>query len=417
MKKEQNIDHLFRHQYGKMVSICTRIFGFKHLDIIEDAIQDTFVYALKSWQTHFPVNPEAWLVKAVKHRIIDLLRKISAEDARIHKLNTGIETHAISELFTEDEVDDSMLRMIFAACNPTLDPRDQIAFALKTISGFSRKEIASALLLKEETVKKRLVRARKKIVEQNLNFEIPTGKQLQSRIERVLEVIYLIFNEGYYSAKKDKVIREDLCGEAVRLSKCVLKKGISQTPEAYALHALLCYLSARMKSRITETGEIIRLKEQDRKLWFYPLVLLGHEAMEKAIQADKLSHYHLEAAIAAEYVQASTYDETNWDRLLELYFQLYELEGSAYILLNIAILHLEKRNYEEAKQFLEKVDPHELEGRAYLFFATCAEYQFAINNQTTAKGYMEKAIDMTENKYEKAYLNREMLKHLNHSNA
>lgn len=417
MKKEQNIDHLFRHQYGRMVSICIRIFGFKHLDIIEDAIQDTFIYALKSWQSQIPENPDAWLVKAVKHRIIDLLRKISAEDARIHKLNKGIETHAISELFTENEVDDSMLRMLFAACNPFLDPKDQIAFALKTISGFSQKEIASSLLLKEETVKKRLTRARKRIVEQNISFEIPTGKQLQSRIERVLEVIYLIFNEGYYSAKKDKIIREDLCGEAIRLSSCLLKKEISQTPNAYALHGLLSFQSARMKSRITEKGEIIRLKEQDRSLWYYPLVLLGHETMEKAMDTKQLSHYHLEAAIAAEYVQASSYETTNWNSLLELYGQMYELEKSSYILLNMAILYLEIRNYSKAKQLLSQINPEALEARAYLYYATYAEYEFATNNISEGKKQMEKAINMTDNKYEKAFLNKEIIKHLNYPNA
>lgn len=417
MSAESNIDHLFRHQYGKMVSICTRVFGLHHLDTIEDAIQDTFIYALKSWQSQIPENPEAWLVVAVKHRIIDLLRKISAEDARIHQLNSGIATHAISELFTEEEVDDSMLRMLFAACNPSLNPKDQIAFALKTISGFSRKEIATSLLLKEETVKKRLLRARKQIVEQNLSFEIPTGKHLQSRIEWVLEVIYLIFNEGYSSAKKDAIIREDLCGEAVRLSHCVLKKSISQTPEAYALHALLCYQSARLKSRITANGEIIRLKEQDRTLWYYPLVLLGHEAMEKAMLVEKLSHFHLEAAIAAEYVQASSYESSNWDRLIALNQQLFNLEGSTYILLNLAILHLEKGEYKEAKHLLTRIDPKSLESRAYLYFATYAEYEFAIKNPTTATEYMDKAIDLTENKYEKAFLNKEKLKHLNRANA
>ena len=417
MKKEIKIDHLFRHQYGKMVSICTRIFGFKHLDTIEDAIQDTFIYTLKSWQNQIPENPEAWLVKAVKHRIIDLLRKISAEDARIIKLNTGIETYAIHELFTDKEVDDSILRLLFAACNPSLHPKDQIAFALKTISGFSRKEIATSLLLKEETVKKRLLRAKKTITEQQINFEIPSGKYLQARIKMVLEVIYLIFNEGYYSAKKDIIIREDLCGEAVRLSKCILKKDISQTPNAYALHALLCYQSARMKSRITDTGEIIPFKEQDRTLWYYPLVLLGHEAMEKAIQTERLSHYHLEAAIAAEYVQASSYEKTNWDKLLELNQQLYELENSTYILLNIAILHLEKKNYSHVKQYLTKINPNELEMRAYLYFATYAEYEFALGNQTLARQYMEQAINMTENKYEKDFLNKQKDKHLTISNA
>ena len=417
MNTKTKIDHLFRRQHGKMVSTCTRIFGLKHLDTIEDAIQDTFIYALKSWQNQIPENPEGWLVKAVKHRIIDLLRKISAEDARIRKLNTGIETHAISELFTEDEVDDSFLRMLFAACNPAINPKDQIAFALKSISGFRRKEIATSLLLKEETVKKRLLRAKKAIIEQQITFEIPAGNTLQERIKRVLEVIYLIFNEGYYSAKKDTIIREDLCGEAVRLSNCLLKKKISQTPEAYALHALLCYQSARMNGRITDSGEIIRLREQDRSLWYYPLVLIGHEAMEKAMQTHNLSHYHIEAAIAAEYVQSSTYDTTNWDRLLELNACLYELDNSHYILLNMAVLHLEKSNYLRAKQLLSEINPDELAGRAYLYYAACAEYEFATDNRSNGIENIEKAIAMTQNKYEKAFLNRKKIKHLSTSNA
>ena len=417
MKKAENIDHLFRHQYGKMISICTRIFGFKHLDTIEDAIQDTFIYALKSWQNQIPENPQAWLVKAVKHRIIDLLRKISAEDTRIHKINKGVETIAISELFTEDEVDDSFLRMLFAACNPSLDPKDQIAFALKAISGFSRKEIATSLLLKEETVKKRLSRAKKVIIENQITFEIPTGGDLKARIKRVLEVIYLIFNEGFYSSKKNTIIREDLCGEAIRLANCLLKKKVSQTPEAYALYALLCYQSARMKGRITDSGEIIRLKEQDRSVWYYPLVLMGHEAMEKAVEANQLSHYHIEAAIAAEYVQASTYDMTNWDRVLALYCHLYEFDKSSYVLLNMAVLHLQKRNYVQAKQLLSDINPDELGGRAYLYYAASAEYEFATNNKSAGIKKMEIAIDMTENTYEKAFLNREKIKHLEIPNA
>jgi len=233
----------------------------------------------------------------------------------------------------------------------------------------------------------------------------------------VLEVIYLIFNEGYYSAKKDKIIREDLCGEAIRLSSCLLKKEITQTPKAYALHALLAFQSARMKGRITNSGEIIRLKEQDRSLWYYPLVLIGHEAMEKAMNTERLSHYHLEAAIAAEYIQASSYETTNWNRLIELNNQLYEFDGSQYILLNLAILHMEKRNYSQVRKFLSEINPQELEARAYLYYATCAEYDFAMNDKIAGMENLEKAIEMTENTYEKAFLKRQKIKHLKNSNA
>ena len=353
-------------------------------------------------------------MQSAKHRIIDLLRKISAEDNRIQKLNTGIDTYALNELFSEKEIDDSILRMLFAACNPILNPKDQIAFALKTISGFSRKEIATSLLLKEETIKKRLTRARKTILEKQIAFEIPSGQQLHKRIDRVLEIIYLIFNEGYHSAKKDAIVREELCGEAIRLAKCLLKKNVTRTPNAYALFALLCFQSARLKSRLNKTHEIVSLKEQDRSLWYYPLVILGHEAMENAMEnATTLSLYHLEAGVAAEYIQASTYEETNWDRILDLYLQMNALESSPYTLLNIAIVYLEKKNYAKTKHYLDQIDSTALEQRAYLYFATFAEYEFSVNNIHIAVQYMNKAIAMTENKFEKAFLSKRKEKHLN----
>ncbi len=406
MANEKMIDHLFRHQYGKMVSIFTRIFGLVHLETIEDAIQDTFIKAVKSWQMQVPENPEAWLTQATKHRIIDLLRKMNAEDQRIAKIQTGISTYAINELFTVEEIEDSLLRMIFTACNPILNSKDQIAFALKTISGFSRKEIATALLLKEETIKKRLSRARKTILQNSIPFEIPKGKALQERLSRVLEVLYLIFNEGFHSSKKDLLIREELCGEAVRLVKCVLKNPLTKTPNAHALFALFCFQVARLKSRLDKDGELINLKEQDRTLWYFPITLIGHESMEKAMDTDVLSPYHYEAAIAAEHLQAPSYAQTNWDRILQFYESMNVLQDSPYTRLNIAIVQLERKNYPTAKLLLDSIDSSELEQRAYLFLATLAEYEFIAKQSKDAINYIDQAIDLAENLFEKNYLKK-----------
>ena len=197
------IDHLFRHHSGKMVSVLTRIFGFSNLEIIEDAVQDTFLKASISWRKIQPDNPEAWLTQAAKNRVLDLFRKIHTEKKLLPELKSGIEAIAIHELFLDSEIEDAQLRMIFTACHPNLDPRDRISFALKIISGFSTKEIASALLTKEETVKKRILRAKKIIQKSNITFKIPQGKELPQRIESVLEVLYLIFNEGFHSNKKE----------------------------------------------------------------------------------------------------------------------------------------------------------------------------------------------------------------------
>jgi len=209
-KIEPVIDHLFRHQFGKMVSILCRIFGLAHLETIEDAIQDTFIKASISWREGLPENPEAWLTKAAKNRTIDLFRQLKSEKERSQFFNNGTSSIALEELFLEQEIADSQLRMIFTACHPCLDPRDQIAFALKSIAGFSQKEIAAALLLKNETIKKRLSRARATIRKKEVVFEIPQGKELEIRRIRVLEVLYLIFNEGFHSSKKEMLVRKDL---------------------------------------------------------------------------------------------------------------------------------------------------------------------------------------------------------------
>ena len=411
MQDQKMLDHLFRHQYGKMVSILTRIFGLQHLETIEDAVQDTFISAMKSWQGNLPENPEAWLTRSAKNRTLDLFRKLSAEDARIAKMASGADTMAINELFLEHEVDDSVLRMIFTACNPELNPKDQIAFALKTISGFSGKEIASALLLKEETVKKRLIRARKLIREKDVAFEIPMGASLEPRLNRVLEVIYLIFNEGFHSSRKDLLIREDLCGEAMRLTKTLLSNPFTATPDSQAMFALFCFQAARLRSKINHQKEINSLKDQDRSLWHRPLIHLGHQTMEKAVETEFFSHYHYEAAIAAEHADAPTYADTNWDKILMWYERLNELESSPFNLLNMAVVQIQRQDFESVKGLLDQIKPDALEQRAYLFYGTYAEYAHHIGDRETAVEHVEKAIALAGNEAELNYLNRKKLKY------
>lgn len=416
MPEEKMLAHLFRQQYGKMVSTFTRFFGLNQLEIIEDAIQDTFINSIKVWQKGIPENPEAWLMQSAKHRIVDLLRKLAAENKRIAKIQAGIDTSTINDFFLDDEIDDSILRMIFTACHPQLNPKDQIAFALKTISGFSRKEIATALLLKEETVKKRLTRARKTIKANKISFEILQGSQLIIRLDRVLEVIYLLFNEGFHSVRQDVIIREDLCGEAIRLSKCVLKKPITAVPKAHALFALLCFQISRLKSKVSDTGEIISLREQDRAKWHLPLIEIGHLAMQKAMNTEILTSYHYEAAIAAEHVQAKSYDETNWDLILSWYEGLVRLEHSPFHVLNMAIVQIERKNFAAAKGLLQSIRPETLEQWKYLYFGTYAEYELVANKSPDAIQHIDKAIDKTDSQAIKIYLLKQKDKYLNQLN-
>ncbi len=398
------VDHLFRHQYGKMLAALTRIFGPSKLEIIEDAVQDTFIKAMMTWREGIPPNPEGWLMTAAKNRAIDLLRKLSAEEKRALKIDSGTTAIALGEVFLESEIEDAQLRMIFMACHPSLNPRDQIAFALKTISGFSSKEIASALLLKDETIKKRLVRARKSIASSDLEFKIPQGADLPSRLNRVLEVLYLIFNEGFHSGKKEILVRKDLCGEAMRLCQMLLKNSFTETPKTHALFGLMCFHAARMEGKLNEENEIIDLKNQDRSKWFGPLVIIGNQAMIKAVESGEYSTYHYEAAIAAEHLKAKTFEETDWSQIHNYYQQLYELQPTEFNLLNIAFVKMQLGKLEESKAILESFHPKDLEQRAYLYHGAFAEYHLLKNEKSKALNCLDEALKLVKNEAEKRYL-------------
>ena len=399
------IDHLFRHQYGKMVSILTRIFGFSHLEIIEDAVQDSFISAIQAWKKKVPDNPKAWLTKTAKNRVIDIFRKISAEENRRNKITSGSSSLKIDELFLEHEIADSQLRMIFTSCHPKISTQDQIIFALKTISGFSTKEIAAALMMKESTVKKRFQRARKTIIEKNIAFEIPLGAQLKIRLDSVMEVIYLIFNEGFHSSNKNHLLRFDLCFEAIRLCKKLLQKENLRTPKLYALLALLCFHAARFHSKTDTDQNLINLQNQDRSLWNYELCGIGNNAMDKALENNEpLSSYHFEAAIASEHLRAPSFDKTNWQNILHWYQLLDNNAPSDFTKLNIAIVYLQLKNYSHALHILDRIEVEELGARAYLYFSTLAEFYAKNKDFKLALKHIDRAIELVNNLSEKDYL-------------
>lgn len=400
----QLIDHLFRYHSGKMVSVLTKIFGLSNLEIIEDAVQDTFIKASIAWRQKQPENPEAWLTQAAKNRVIDIFRKLKTEQKHLPIINQGTNAIAINELFLDSEIEDAQLRMIFTACHPKLDPRDRISFALKTVSGFSIKEISSALLTKEETIKKRLSRARKTIQKKELKFKIPQGKSLPERLESVMEVLYLIFNEGFHSNKKETLIRKDLCGEALRLTQLLLKKQLTRTPDVYALCALMCFHSSRLESKVNTGNRILDLKNQDRSKWYFPLITLGNAMMNKAVQTQELSCYHFEAAIASEHIRSKTFEDTNWDKILYWYEQLNNLKPMPSNILTMAVVCLQNKNTSKAKKYLDMLSPQDFESRAYLYYGTLSDYYRASLNIKKAITYIDLAINSVSNSLEKEHL-------------
>ena len=400
------VDHLFRHQYGKMVATLIRVFGLSNIETIEDAVQDTFIKATLQWRNQIPENPEAWLVKVAKNRTIDLLRSIQAKKNQFQKITSGSTSIQLNDLFLDHEIEDSQLRMIFVACHPSLKPKEQIAFALKTISGFSSKEIAAALLIKEETIKKRLSRARKTIIENNVQFDFPSAKEVHKRLDRVMKVIYLTFNEGFHSTHKTKLVRKDLCGEAIRLSKLLLKKEKFRSGNLYALFALMCFHASRLESKTNAADEIVSIKQQDRSQWYFPLIKIGNDAMNKAMEYDDVSKYHYEAAIAAEHLKAKTFEDTDWNTILKWYTQLYQLQPNAFTQLNMAIVNLQLNQFKTTYQLLASITIEDLEQRAYLYYGCYAEYYAKKNDTVLAISYLDKAILKTNNNLEKDYLKK-----------
>lgn len=401
------VDHLFRHQYGKMVATLSKLFGLSNLELIEDAVQDTFVKAALMWRNGPPEKPETWLTQAAKNRAIDLLRQLQASRDRHERAFHGAITLKINEFFLDHEVEDSQLRMLFVACHPIFSKEEQIAFALKAISGFSMKEIAAALLQKEETIKKRLVRARKKIQQSGITLEYPDPAQVPKRMAAVLQIIYLIFNEGFHSTKPDALISKDLCGEAIRLCKLLLLKEKFRSGSLYALFALLCFHASRLESK-TGDGGIIDLRQQDRSRWYKPLIFLGNDALQKSEQFTDESIYHLEARIALEHLRASSFEETNWQQILALYEEMYALMPSDSILLSRASIYLEMNQLEEVKSVLDKINAEALHQRKYLYHGCLTEYYEKRGELAKALTEIEIAIADCSNQQEKEYLKGKM---------
>lgn len=416
--KENNVrkltDHLFRHEAGRMVAALTRIFGFHNLELAEDVVQDAFGKALNDWTYGVPDNPSGWLMQAAKNKAIDIVRreryqKEFAQETSVLLKSEYTAAPTIENLFLEHEVQDSQLRMIFACCHPALSEADQIALTLKTTSGFSVHEIASALLVNPEMIKKRLQRARSNIIENKIHFGIPAGIELNKRLDTVLHALYLIFNEGYNSSDREELIRKDLCEEAIRLSLLLTQNNFTNYPKCYALVSLLSLLASRFDARLDEDGEIVLLEDQDRTKWNHELIAIGLEYFEKSMGGEELSEYHLEAAIVSEHSIAQRFSETNWPGILSLYNRLVQINPSPVVLLNRCIVISKIDGFQKAIESIysiPEIDKH-LESK-YLFPAVLGELYRHSNKKDEAKKFLERAIGLTHSPLEKKLLQKKL---------
>jgi predicted RNA polymerase sigma factor len=247
------------------------------------------------------------------------------------------------------------------------------------------------------------------ISSENIAFEIPQGEALTLRLQRVLEVVYLIFNEGFHSGRSDVLVREDLCGEAMRLSKLLLSNTSTAAGDTQALFALFCFHASRLKSKIGDNNEVLSLKDQDRAKWHAPLIELGYRYMSQAVDSP-FGLYHYEAAIAAEHVMAKSYDQTNWQQILKWYAAIYTVNPSAFVKLNMATVQLQLKAFHEAELLLAELEVDELEQRKYLYFGLWAEFHFLKEEKTRALENIEMALDLVTNTSEQGFLLRKKKK-------
>jgi len=407
------IDNLFRREAGKITSVLTKIFGVKNIELVEDVVQDTLLKALQQWPyTGIPENPAAWLYQSSKNRAIDLLRQSNLKEKYSFEISGLFKTewsrsYSMNEFFSKNEIKDGQLRMIFTCCHPHLPGETQVALALKHLCGFSVKEISRAFLTNEETIAKRLTRAKIKLNSGTIAFEIPTGREAGKRLANVLSTLYLLFNEGYNSSG-NKLIRDELMREAIYLTGLITEHPVTAKPEAHALLSLMLFHTARTPARLDEDGSINLLEEQDRTLWDKMMIKQAVHHLELSAAGDKVSEYHLEAGIAHYYTVAESYDKTDWKKILNLYDVLYKRNPSYIIGLNRAVVISNIRGADEGLNEILKLTEQDKLNNYYLYHSVIGELYLKNNQSEKAKLNFTKALQLTESEAEKKLLNRKL---------
>ena len=381
------------------------------MELAEDVVQETMYKALQEWPFHgVPDNPSAWLYKVARNKAIDTLRRskrlVYETDnvAGMALVEKGI-SGKIDELFLDHEIKDSQLRMIFACCSPEINTESQVALTLKTLCGFSIKEIARAFVTNEETIHKRLARAKQKLREAGISMEVPAGKNLTARLYSILKTIYLLFNEGYNASAGDIMIRKDVCLEAMRLGILLSEQPATNTLETKSLMALMCFHAARFDSRIDNEGAIVLLKDQDRSQWEQELLRKGYDYFNEASERFVFSEYYIEASIMAVHCSAASYEKTDWPVILQLYEALQAIKDTPVVRLNKAIVMSQISGAQAAIYYiLENIEVKNY----YLYHAVLGELYIQNQEPKKAKEHLELALKLTDSKLEKELIERKM---------
>jgi RNA polymerase sigma-70 factor (ECF subfamily) len=406
------VDRLFREEQGRAVATLIRVLG--DFDLAEEAVQDAFITALETWPTRgVPDNPGAWITTTARNRAIDRLRRrrVLAEKAELLGRRALIEEElaAIDPDAALDGVDamspivDDRLRLIFTCCHPALAMDARVALTLRTLGGLTTPEIARAFLVPEATLAQRLVRAKRKIRDAGIPYRVPDDHALPERLDGVLRVLYLVFNEGYRASAGDHLIRRDLCLEAIRLTQ-VLASLMPDEPEVLGLLALMLFHDARRETRTGPAGELILLEDQDRTRWDRARIDDGRVLLDRAMRMRRVGQYQLQAAIAALHDDAASADATDWAEIAALYRVLGRMTPSPVVELNRAVAVAMVDGPEIGLAIVDGiVAGAQLDDYPYLH-STRADLYRRLGRRQEAAGAYRRALELTENEAERAFL-------------
>ncbi len=407
-------ERLFREEAGRLVATLTRHFGVDHLQLAEDVVQEALARALRVWPFYgVPKNPAAWLTQTAKNLALDAIRREKTfrgkEDAIIATIEQATAGSATGEVrFDENEIRDDRLRLLFVCCHPHLAQEAQVALALKTLGGFSTVEIAKAFLTTEASIAKRLTRAKQRLRDDGIPFEIPSGAELSARLEAVLQTVYLLFNEGYKASGGERLVREELCFEAIRLLTFLVGHPAGDAPQVHALLALLLFNAARLAARTDAEGHLLRLEEQDRAQWSGELIGRGMAHLSRSAAGEVLSEYHLQAGIAACHCAARDYASTDWPQILALYDRLAEFDASPVVALNRAIAVAHVRGPAAGLAAVEAIrDRGKLESY-HLLHAVLGDLEARLGRSATATDHFRRALELADTKSEQAFLGKRL---------
>jgi predicted RNA polymerase sigma factor len=336
MDEKELIPHLFRTEYRKIISVLCKLFSIEHIEIAEDIVSDTFLLASETWgQKGLPKNPTAWLYTVSKNKTLDYLKhnKIFFGKIVYEIRHTEASIIELDIDWSEKNICDSQLQMMFAICNPCISSQDQICLSLNILCGFGAEEIADAFLSNKEGIYKRLSRAKEKLRTEKIKIELPSQSEIDKRLETILTTLYLLFSEGYYSTSQNTTLRKDLCVEAMRLNLMLTENEQTDTPATNALLSLMCFHSSRFEARTTLKGELILYEEQDETLWNQELIQKGEYYLSRSSYGEQVSRFHLEASIAYWHTHKKDSSE-KWESILQLYDSLLQVEYSPVTALN-----------------------------------------------------------------------------------